>query len=527
LKAAGLAFLLVQLFAQTGDSGRVLAYSRQGNRILLALTDGSADIEWLSDSTFRFRRAWTRPLLAESGRVSPSISLTIVDGTDSVTLETRVLRLILDRKNLRIRVETRAGVSGMVETTAAERHAGNIWCERTAPEGVRYYGLGARTDPGLDARGKTISALKPVLYSTAGYAEAHVAPGHYVFDMAASKPERYTVEIRGAERIDYYFHYGPTPKEAFEQHAIVSTPIDSWSPWRAVLPAKNAELKGSPANLQDQVRGAIHASLSTILMHGFDLAPFENTELYDRASAIAAIMPVHSGTTDTEAIKLRTRMVPFLRSYIEEARERGFPLVRALPFAFPNDAAARDRSDEFLLGDELLIVPMFQPSSERRVYFPRGTWTDLVTEQEVKGPGELSLRMDARRLLPMFARNGSIVPIAPLRESEPLQLNYFPKLAGEFFLFEPDTGEYSQVHAGPAGDLFRLEIESGKDRAYEWVLHHINKPRQVSDGSRQYTESRARDRLAPGRWWYDGAGRKLHVVARVAAGEDHIVHLSI
>ena len=40
-----------------------------------------------------------------------------------------------------------------------------------------------------------------------------------------------------------------------------------------------------------------------------------------------------------------------------------------------------------------------------------------------------------------------------------MALHYFPKLGGEFFLLEGDIAEYSQVHAAPALDFMRLEIE--------------------------------------------------------------------
>ena len=69
-----------------------------------------------------------------------------------------------------------------------------------------------------------------------------------------------------------------------------------------------------------------------------------------------------------------------------------------------------------------------------------------------------------------------------------MALHYFPKAGGEFFLLEGDIAEYSQVHAAPALDIIRLEIESKKDRDYQWVVHHVERPSGVEFEDRKYQE---------------------------------------
>src|SRR6266446_191291 len=98
--------------------------------------------------------------------------------------------------------------------------------------------------------------------------------------------------------------------------------------------------------------------------------------------------------------------------------------------------------------------------------------------------------------LPLFSRNGAVLPMG----SDPMKLHYFPKLGGEFFLFEHDLGEYSQVHAGPAGDFMRLEIESKKDREYEWIVHHLDRPRKIMAGTVEYALVESPERLRAGAW---------------------------
>jgi hypothetical protein len=124
--------------------------------------------------------------------------------------------------------------------------------------------------------------------------------------------------------------------------------------------------------------------------------------------------------------------------------------------------------------------------------------------------------------MPVFSRNGSIVPVG----ANPMTLHYFPKLGGEFFLFENELGDYSQVHAGPAGDSMRLQIESKVARDYEWIVHHSERPAKVVAGETVFSEAESRDQLKPGSWFYDERNKNVHVRALVAAQGNVVVNIS-
>ena len=67
---------------------------------------------------------------------------------------------------------------------------------------------------------------------------------------------------------------------------------------------------------------------------------------------------------------------------------------------------------------------------------PRGFWTDLGTNIEYRGNQIIEADAPPGRV-PMFARNGSLFPLAAAGKME---LHYFPSLGGEFFLWEPEAG---------------------------------------------------------------------------------------
>jgi len=104
----------------------------------------------------------------------------------------------------------------MTDLSEPEPAAGGVTWDRQALAGVEFYGLGPSTDSSLGLRGKAVRAEIPLLISTAEYGEYHAIPGSYRFDFTAA--DRYRIVAPG---IDYFFYYGPTPKEIFEEHNAV------------------------------------------------------------------------------------------------------------------------------------------------------------------------------------------------------------------------------------------------------------------------------------------------------------------
>src|SRR5258707_5425534 len=130
----------------------------------------------------------------------------------------------------------------------------------------------------------------------------------------------------------------------------------------------------------------------------------------------------------------------------------------------------------------MLIAPILDPGDKRGVYSPRGLWTNLETNETVKGPATIQV---TAKSLPVWSKNGSIVP---LDSRGSIGLHYFPKAGGDFFLLEGDVADYTQAHASPALDFYRLELESKKDRDYQWVVHHMDKATSVGFEATKYRE---------------------------------------
>src|SRR5258708_2379950 len=203
---------------------------REGNSIVLQLSDGTAKIEWLNDSSFRFSRWWAGSWV-EGPRINPqSIGLKIGETADSLKIASKYLLVTIAKHGVLAHVAEPDGTPLMDDSTEPELRNGGVTWERTAAPQARFYGLGAREGGAIELRGTGSTAAKPFLISSAGYGELHVAPGNYSFDLARAKADRYRIENHGGGRVDYYFFFGPTPKEILEQRLLVEGPMQPLSP---------------------------------------------------------------------------------------------------------------------------------------------------------------------------------------------------------------------------------------------------------------------------------------------------------
>jgi alpha-glucosidase (family GH31 glycosyl hydrolase) len=488
----------------------LLSIATQGNRVELKLNQGSAELVWITPSTFRFRHSLDGPLTQATWADRESVETKVEETPSTVRLSSRFIEVSFQKRGLLMRVRKTDGDALTSDLSEARMENGAVTWDRAAAPEERFYGLGPRSEPEFDLRGKIARPAAPFLVSTAGYGEYYVPSGSYTFDFTA--PARYRIR---APVVDYYFFYGPTPKEIFEEALVTRTAVTA-------TPIGDGRT-GSWELLRDSLLRMVHASMSAILMPALDLTPFASSPapLAERARQLGQISP--GVTPEKNALTpFRRQLTTFFATYAEEARDRGFPFFHPLPFQFPEDPEGARHADQFLLGDELLIAPIYTPSASRQVYLPRGIWTNWETNEVHQGRRTITVESQA---LPIFARNGTIVPLDPVNAGDAMMLHYFPRLGAEFFLLETSVNDWTQVHAAPAADIMRLQIESKVERAYEWVVHHTGKPSAVEFEQLRFTEVRAASALSDRAWYFDSSKGNVHVRVRVRAGEDRIVNL--
>ena len=107
----------------------------------------------------------------------------------------------------------------------------------------------------------------------------------------------------------------------------------------------------------------------------------------------------------------KTRMLPYVRLAVREARARGTPVMRHLYLHYPSDPNVYAISDEYMYGDALLVAPVVtRGATSRSVYLPEAAYFDFWSGVRVKGAGRIDVAAPLG-VVPVFAKLGAIVPM--------------------------------------------------------------------------------------------------------------------
>ena len=111
-------------------------------------------------------------------------------------------------------------------------------------------------------------------------------------------------------------------------------------------------------------------------------------------------------------LRLRYRLLPYILGSARRCVEQSLPMLRALVIEYQDDPATWNLDNQFLFGESLLVAPMLPGQTARRVYLPRGVWTDWWTGRRCDGGRCLSVKAGLRKL-PLFIREGALIPLGP------------------------------------------------------------------------------------------------------------------
>jgi alpha-glucosidase len=233
-------------------------------------------------------------------------------------------------------------------------------------------------------------------------------------------------------------------------------------------------------HLRLSISMVLNMGLSGAPMTGPDVGGFNETctaELFTRWLQAASLMPYFRShtTVGTPAqepwaygqpyevinrltIALRYRLMPYLYAAVAQCREYGWPVVRPLFWAEPDNPSLRTLDDCYLLGDALLVAPVLEAGAlKREVYLPAGTWYDYWTNEVYEGQQQVEVPAPLERL-PLFVRAGAALPLWPEmpfvnpQTIETLTYRIYPGTF-ETVLYEDDgispayeTGDYRWVY---------------------------------------------------------------------------------
>lgn len=185
----------------------------------------------------------------------------------------------------------------------------------------------------------------------------------------------------------------------------------------------------SYASMAESLRGGLSLAMSGFGYWSHDIGGFEGTPepgLFKRWLAFG-LLSSHSRLHGSDSVrvpwafdqesvdvareftKLKMRLMPYLAGAAAQAHAEGTPMMRPMVLEFPQDRGGYDADCQYMLGDSLLVAPVFADDGGVQYYLPEGRWTSLLDGSTRDGYRWHGERHDYHSL-PLLVRPGTVLP---------------------------------------------------------------------------------------------------------------------
>ena len=207
-----------------------------------------------------------------------------------------------------------------------------------------------------------------------------------------------------------------------------------------------------------------------------------------------------------DVAKLRMQLIPYIYTCFAEYAFYGRPPMRAMnlldgftavvakvegklsstenPYA---EATRQEMKDQFMVGDNLLVAPLFTGETERKVVLPKGKWYDFYTGR-LAGEGEVITALPGLDQIPVYVKDGGIIPMfetdrISLKSGDKnnLIIRFYGNKEGSFKLYD-DDGETFDYEKG-AFSWREIKVTSDKKGKMNGVVAKAEKGKPDNFGS--------------------------------------------
>ena len=234
-------------------------------------------------------------------------------------------------------------------------------------------------------------------------------------------------------------------------------------------------------SMEESLRGGLSLLMSGFGFWAHDIGGFESTstpDVYKRWVAFGLLSShsrLHGSTSyrvpwayDEEAVdvvrfftRLKARLMPYLYKTAIQANKTGVPTMRSMVLEFTEDRTCHYVDKQYMLGDSLLVAPIFNEESLADYYLPAGRWTDFFTG-EVKEGGRWIQEKHGYLSVPLLVRENSIVAIGA-HDDKP---DYDYGEDTELRIYEPaaDTTVTETVYGMDGSEEIKISVTTEEGR---------------------------------------------------------------
>lgn len=243
-------------------------------------------------------------------------------------------------------------------------------------------------------------------------------------------------------------------------------------------------------SMAEDLRGGLSLALCGFGFWSHDMGGFEQTataDVYKRwcqFGLLSSHSRLHGSTSyrvpwlfDNEAcevlrtfVKLKCSLMPYLYGMAVKAHEEGIPMMRPMIMEFPDDPTCVMLDRQYMLGDSLLVAPIFSDSGTVTYYVPKGKWTNYLTGEAKEGERWYTETFDYFHL-PLLVRENTILPVG--KEEERPDYDYHTDTVLK--VYEPKEGAPAET---------AIPDMKGQKKIHVQMSYKNGKLRLTSDGGK-------------------------------------------
>ncbi len=178
-----------------------------------------------------------------------------------------------------------------------------------------------------------------------------------------------------------------------QSQGIVQRLIDKNSVWGL----ENGLAAVIPEAIQTSMRGFVFVMPDMVGGNQYDSDKIDE-ELLVRWAQASSLMPLLQFSLGPwhfddetlrrcrEASEAHLEFFPYIEELAEAVPKTGEPILRPIWYNFPRERAAEAVTDEFMVGDAVLVAPVVvKGQTQRDIYLPEGEWRDYKTHRVLAG----------------------------------------------------------------------------------------------------------------------------------------------
>ena len=267
------------------------------------------------------------------------------------------------------------------------------------------------------------------------------------------------------------------------------------------------DCSASYASMAESLRGGLSFTMSGFSFWSHDIGGFELTaspDVYKRwlqFGLLSTHSRLHGSKSyrvpwlfDEEAVdvcrkftKLKISLMPYIYQMAVNSHETGIPAMRSMVMEFEQDPAVRYLDMQYMLGDSILVAPVFSEDGAVEYYLPEGTWTHLLSGERRVGGKWYKDTYDFMSL-PVYVRENTLLAIganektADYDYADGVQIQVYEVQDGkEVQCLVPDQKGQNALTVTALRKNGTLTLESaGKDQHMTYLLRNVEEAGEIT-----------------------------------------------